>query len=283
MRRRPSGLPEYVGIGATCRISHFAERDIRNHGVLAPIPGHTPSGCMRKELPMTTIGPSIRPLSSPPALSPAAARPISTSAVQSQVSPAEPVVGSKASRAESIARRAAHHAQGQLLAQRLTGSQQAGTVPEPQRRITGWQALGIDPSSANARYLVGGIAGEAGKGEEMAIGRAMVNRMDGYHDGKQSYRGGSMRDILARPGQFSTIGHHYHGSVDQAGAPGGPRSAEKSRVRALLNSSKTAAEWAALGANHKFEWFQSPGGGRYSRYSSGNTFNGGRTRFSSAW
>lgn len=232
---------------------------------------------------MTTIGPSLRPVSPQPTLPPVAVRPSPTAPAQTQVSADVPEVAPKASRAEAIAHRAVHHAQGQLVAQRLAGSEPAGSSPDPQRRITGWQALGIDPSSANARYLVGGIAGEAGKGEEMAIGRAMVNRMDGYHDGKQSYRGGTMRDILSRPGQFSTIGHHYHGSVDQAGAPGGPRSVEKARVRSLLNSTKTAAEWAALGANHKFEWFQSPGGGRYSRYSSGNTFNGGRTRFSAAW
>lgn len=150
-------------------------------------------------------------------------------------------------------------------------------------RITGWQALGIDKNSADARYLVGGVAGEAGKGEEIAIAKAMLNRTDGYNDGKQSYPGGSMRDILSRRGQFSTIGHHYHGNVDLVGQSGGPRAAEKNRVRALLNSTKTAAEWKALGANHDMEYFQSPGGGRYHTYSDNNTFNGGRTRFSKAW
>lgn len=151
------------------------------------------------------------------------------------------------------------------------------------KRITGWQALGIDKNSANARYLVGGVAGEAGKGEEIAIAKAMLNRTDGYNDGRQSYPGGSVRDILSRRGQFSTIGHHYHGNVDLAGQAGGPRSAEKKRVHALLDSAKTPAEWAALGANHDMEYFQSPGGGRYHTYSADNTFNGGRTRFSKKW
>ena len=157
---------------------------------------------------------------------------------------------------------------------------QAKTQPE---RITGWQALGIDKNSADARFLVGGVAGEAGKGEEIAIAKAMLNRTDGYNDGKQSYPGGSMRDILSRRGQFSTIGHHYHGNVDLVGQQGGPRAAEKKRVLALLNSTKSAAEWNALGANHDMEYFQSPGGGRYHTYSPDNTFNGGRTRFSKAW
>lgn len=273
----------HVGRYATCPIRQCAEWKLRNLSAVSPISPNTPTVRVQKEHPMTAINRSTpRVVSSQAPVSPPAARPAAAPDTVAQASEAA-LLARGPSRAEVSARRAANFAQEYQVAQRLTGSQQASAVNDPQRRITGWQALGIDPSSAHARYLVGGIAGEAGKGEEIAIGRAMVNRMDGYHDGKQSYRGGSMRDVLSRPGQFSTIKHHYRGSVEQAGATGGPRAAEKARVRALLNSTKTAAEWAALGANHKFEWFQSPGGGRYSRYSPGNAFNGGRTRFSPVW
>lgn len=262
-------------------------------------------GLRGKGTPMTSVQRATpRPVSAPAraqAPSPASAARPATAAAASSVAVAEKPV-SRPTRQSAAAKRRAFRARNQELLQaraaaaapKASASRPKAGIPAPapapaaalapaDRRITGWQALGLDKNSADARYLVGGVAGEAGRGEEIAIARAMLNRTDGYHDGKASYPGGSMRDILSRRGQFSTIGHHYHGNVDQAGLAGGPRAAEKARVRELLDSTKSPAEWAALGARHDMEYFQSPGGGRYARYSADNTFNGGKTRFSKTW